>query len=92
MRKTREAGLLVNGSRRFLTDGILKDRNMALVCDKCGKPATTNIQKLWVKWNYNSAKDEYSSTHEIVEIEPNSDENFHFCDEHTELWMNEIDN
>ncbi len=33
-----------------------------------------------------------SSTHELLEIEPTTDENFHFCDEHAERWMNEPNN
>ena len=55
-------------------------------CVNCGKPATTNIQKVWVKWRYDAEKDEYSLKHEVLNIEPLEDENLHLCDDCVKLW------
>lgn len=59
---------------------------MGQKCVKCGKQATTNIQKLWVKWKYNAEKDEYSSKHEVLDIGPTEGENLHLCDKCVKLW------
>lgn len=55
-------------------------------CTRCGKPAIVNIQKLWVKWAYDSEKDEYSCKYELLDIEPCESENLHLCDDCAELW------
>jgi len=55
-------------------------------CIRCKKPATTNIQKLWVKWKYDAKTGEYSSTPELLEDIPTLEgENLHFCDDCTKL-------
>lgn len=59
---------------------------MGQKCIKCGKPATTNIQKLWVKWKYDAKTDEYSSTPEFLDIPTLECENLHLCDECVKLW------
>lgn len=59
---------------------------MGQKCVKCGKPATTNIQKLWVKWKYDGEKEEYSPKHELLDIEPWESENLHLCEGCTKLW------
>lgn len=59
---------------------------MGQKCIRCGKPATVNIQKLWVKWEYDAENDEYSQKHELLDIEPSDDENLHLCDECMKLW------
>ncbi len=59
---------------------------MSQRCIRCGKPATVNVQKLWVKWKYDAENDEYSQKHELVDIEPFEDENLHLCDECMKLW------
>jgi len=58
-------------------------------CNNCGKPATINIQKLWVKWKYDAEADEYSSQCELFDnIGTEEGENFHFCAKCAELWEN----
>jgi hypothetical protein len=59
---------------------------MGQECIRCGKPATTNIQKLWVKWKYDAKKDEYSSTPELLDLPTLEGENLHLCDDCAELW------
>jgi hypothetical protein len=55
-------------------------------CINCGKPATVNIQKLWIKWEYDAKRDEYSTEHEILDIEPSDSENLHLCKKCMKLW------
>lgn len=55
-------------------------------CIKCEKPATTNLQKLWVKWGYNAVEDKYSSQPEILDIEPPEWYNLFLCDVCLKLW------
>jgi len=59
---------------------------MGQKCDECGKPASTNLQKVWVKWAYDFLKDDYSTHDELLDIEPVGDENLHLCDKCMELW------
>ncbi len=55
-------------------------------CIKCNKPATANIQKLWVKWEYDEVMG-YSPEHELIpDIDPDEGENLHFCTECVNLW------
>jgi len=55
-------------------------------CSNCQKPATFNLQKVWVKWKYDPKTGEYSSDYELLDIEPQLNDNLHFCDDCTELW------
>jgi len=59
---------------------------MGQKCVRCGKPATMNIQKLWMEWRYDAEEDDYSSKPEPLDIEPFESENLHFCDECGKLW------
>lgn len=60
---------------------------MGQKCINCGKIATANVQKLWVKWEYDAEKDEYSPKHGIpLDIEPLDGENLHLCDNCMKLW------
>jgi hypothetical protein len=59
---------------------------MGQKCIRCKKPATTNIQKLWVKWKYDAEEDEYSSTPELLDIPIFEGENLHLCDDCAKLW------
>jgi hypothetical protein len=59
---------------------------MGQKCIRCKKPATTNIQKLWMRWKYDAEEDEYSSKPELLDIEPFENENLHFCEECAKLW------
>jgi hypothetical protein len=59
---------------------------MAVTCINCRKPATTNIQKLWVRWEYDAKKNEYSSRYELLGIEPTDGENLHLCSKCMKLW------
>jgi len=59
---------------------------MGQKCIECGKPATVNIQKLWMKWKYDAERDDYSSESEPLDIEPFESENLHLCDECEKLW------
>lgn len=55
-------------------------------CIRCGKPATVNVQKLWVKWDYDAENDEYSQRYELLDIEPSEGENLHLCRKCFEEW------
>ena len=59
---------------------------MGQKCIHCGKLATVNVQKLWVKWEYDAENDEYSSKYELLDIEPSETENLHLCRECFENW------
>jgi hypothetical protein len=55
-------------------------------CVRCQKPATVNIQKLWVIWKYDAENEKYSRKHELLDIEPSGSENLHLCDGCESLW------
>ena len=59
---------------------------MSQKCARCGKTATLNVQKLWVRWKYDAEEDEYSSEPELLDIEPLEHESLHLCDECAKLW------
>ena len=59
---------------------------MPQTCTHCGKEPTTNFQKLWVKWNYDAKKDDYSAKPKVLDIEPVESENLHLCDGCVTLW------
>ena len=59
---------------------------MAKKCDNCDQLSAVNIQKLWIKWEYESGNDEYSQNHELLNIEPLDSDNLHLCNECMKLW------
>ncbi|MGC9070690.1 MAG: hypothetical protein ACP5IO_05205 [Elusimicrobiales bacterium] len=63
-------------------------RKFEIKCENCGKPATVNVQKVWIKWKYNSKTGEYSKTHELLyDIDSaTGDENLHFCKKCFDKW------
>lgn len=59
---------------------------MGQICSNCGGKATSNIQKLWVKWKYDAENDEHSPEPTILDIEPLLCENLYLCNECEQLW------
>jgi len=57
-------------------------------CENCGAPATVNIQKVWIKWDYNPKDQAYSQNPELLlDIQgPTGNENIHFCNKCFQLW------
>ena len=58
-------------------------------CDICGKEdAIYNVQKIWIRWDYNAKLDEYSK--DFVDLpdieEPTGDENLFLCQECYDKW------
>ncbi|MBI4723296.1 MAG: hypothetical protein HY769_09955 [Candidatus Stahlbacteria bacterium] len=51
-------------------------------CRYCGKKAKINVQKVWIKWDYDPKTDSYSDNHELLldAEEPVGDENLHLCE------------
>jgi hypothetical protein len=43
----------------------------------CDRPARVNVQKLWLRWEYNPIADDYSREFEILDVPP--DDNWHLC-------------
>ncbi|MCX8082775.1 MAG: hypothetical protein N3D17_05215 [bacterium] len=60
-------------------------------CENCGRPATINTQKVWIKWRYNPATGEYSKNYELLyDIDSAcGDENLHFCETCFTRWRDE---
>ncbi|MFN3967147.1 MAG: hypothetical protein ACK4JE_05570 [Endomicrobiia bacterium] len=59
-------------------------------CDNCGKVATINVQKVWIKWRYNPTTGKYPEKHELLyDIESaQGEENLHFCSKCFNKWRN----
>jgi len=58
---------------------------MKIKCDYCEKPATNNLQKIWINWDYRN--DEYSKEYKVMQnIPPASEENLHLCHRCLEKW------
>lgn len=55
-------------------------------CLMCEKDATANLQKLWVRWEYDAREDKYSTEYKVLDIEPLGDDNLHLCDDCVKLW------
>ena len=53
------------------------------VCERCGKPATANYQKLWVKWGYDAGTDKHDINPEVVrdQADPWDEESYYYCAE-----------
>lgn len=63
---------------------------MGIKCRDCNKKAEVNIQKIWIKWDYNYKDDSYSDTFEALldAEEPTGENNLHFCKKCFDKWMN----
>jgi len=53
-------------------------------CDRCGAPATANVQKMWVLWPYDHKNDSYDKMQAPWDFEP--EESHHFCESCLEKW------
>jgi hypothetical protein len=65
-------------------------KKFEIKCENCGKPANINVQKVWIKWKYNSKTGKYSKRHELLyDIDSAiGDENLHFCKKCFIKWRN----
>ena len=63
---------------------------MSKKCDSCNKIATINVQRVWVKWEYDYKKDSYSNKFKTLwgVEEPIGEANLHFCEECFRRWHN----
>jgi len=63
---------------------------MITKCDFCKKRSPTiNVQKVWIKWDYDSHSYEYANPEILTDIkEPTGDENLHLCKTCFEKWKN----
>jgi len=60
---------------------------MGQACRECGKPAAFNLQTVWVKYDYDPVKDDYSrSVNFMLDIEPIEEDNLHYCEKCLESW------
>lgn len=57
-----------------------------IYCDECMKPATVNVQKLWVKWPIIS-KGKFEREPKVLETEVEEGENLFFCSAHYKRWI-----
>ena len=51
---------------------------MPELCERCGKPAKVNLQKIWVRWEYNPETEEFSEDCKLLDIPP--EENIFLCE------------
>jgi len=66
-------------------------RKFEIKCENCGKLATINAQKVWIKWKYNPKTGEYSKKHELLYDDIDSatgNENLHLCKKCFLKWRN----
>jgi hypothetical protein len=60
---------------------------MGIKCERCGRDATVNLQKLWVTWNYNARTERYSRhPAPIDDDDPIGEESMHMCNDCLDLW------
>jgi len=66
-------------------------KKFEIKCENCGKLATINVQKVWIKWKYNYKIGKYSKKPEILYDDIDSatgNENLHFCKKCFIKWRN----